>query len=257
MEPFIIISIIGGAVALALALIARNVWLKLVTTVTVHQHEATLLFRHGRLLRQLEAGRHRLVGAGHEILTFDTRWKDLPIQGQEFMTADKAGVKVSGVVRYRISDPVAFQSASDHPVGALYISAQLALRDGIGGLDLEAVLERKAALTESLTERVRKESAELGIEVSTVSVKDLSISGDIRRVFTEALTVRQQSLISLEKARAEAAAMRTLANGARVFETHPALLQLKFLQTLERADGGITQPLALGAAGQWLDFLKK
>ena len=251
MIPIIITSIVITAF---LAFVAWSLW---VTTVIVQQHEAALLFRHGKQVRTLAAGRHRIFGTGYEVKRFDTRRTEFQVAGQEFLTADKAGLKVSAVVEYHIADPVLFLAASANPVGSLYHAVQIALREAIGGQTLDAVLDRKSALSPVLAVQVRSAAEGLGLAIASVSVKDLMVGGDLRKVFTEALTVRQQSLIALEKARAEAAAIRTLANAARVFETHPALLQLKFLQTLEKADGGIAQPLALGAAGHWLDFLKK
>ncbi|MEM1083309.1 MAG: slipin family protein [Verrucomicrobiota bacterium] len=232
-------------------------WSKWVTTLVVREHEAVLLFRHGKLIKPLDAGRHRLFGNGYDVARFDSRWSDLALQGQEFLTADKASVKVSGFVRYRIADAVAYLAAAEQPVSSLYLSVQLALREVIGGRELETVLDRKTDLSTELVELVQPVAGKLGMVVDTVAVKDLVLGGDLKRVYADALTAKQQSLITLEKARAEAAAMRTLANGARVLETHPALLQLKFLQALETADGGIAQPLALGAADHWLNFLKK
>ncbi len=243
----ILLLLMAGAIA----------WQAWVKTVTVRECHAALLFRHGKFLRLLEPGRHRFIGSGHEVKSFDTRSSDLAICGQEFLTADKAGLKVSAVVEYHIDDPLLFHSAAANPEGSLYHAVQIALRQQVGGQTLEALVEKKADLSAALLEDVRPHAARLGLALDRVAVKDLMIGGDLRKVFTEALAARQQSLVTLEKARAEAAAIRTLANAARVFETHPALLQLKFLQALEKADGGIAQPLALGAAGQWLDFLKR
>lgn len=251
MTPILIVSIFLAAY------VAFTAWSHWVTTVVVQQHEAALLFRHGKLVRALAAGRHRIFGTGHEVKRFDTRRTDFQVAGQEFLTADKAGLKVSAVVEYHIADPVVFLASAANPVASLYNAVQIALREAIGGQTLDAALDRKTALSSALTDQVQPFADRLGLAIDGVSVKDLMIGGDLRKVFTEALTVRQQSLIVLEKARAEAAAIRTLANAARVFEAHPALLQLKFLQTLEKADGGIAQPLALGTAGHWLDFLKK
>jgi regulator of protease activity HflC (stomatin/prohibitin superfamily) len=226
-------------------------------TVIVHEHEAALHFRHGKRVGALPAGRHRIFGSGHEVQRFDLRRSDFQVSGQEFLTADKAAVKVSAVVEYQITDALRFISASANPIGSLYHSAQIALREVIGGHPLEAVIDRGTDLSSSLLASVRPHAESLGLAVVGMQVKDIAIGAELRRVFTEALVARQQSLVVLEKARAEAAAIRTLANAARVFETHPALLQLKFLQAIENADGGIAQPLALGTAGHWLDFLKK
>lgn len=228
----------------------------MIDTITVKENEAALLFRYGKFQRQLTAGKQRFLGLGYEIKRYDIRWKEMQLQGQEFLTADKAQVRATALIKYRIVDARLFESVAENPLLAVYTAAQLALREAIGGLDIEAVLDRGNDLTSVLTEKTVPEAVAVGIEIGKVAVKDLSIGGDLKRVFTDTLTARQASLVTLEKARAEAAAIRTLANAAKVFETNPSLLQLKFLQALEKADGGIAQPFMLGTAGKWLDFLK-
>jgi len=230
--------------------------MKYITTVTVRENQVALLFRDGVFVRQLAPGKQRFYGAGYEVKIFDSRWKEMQLQGQEFLTADKAQLRASALVKYRITDARLFEGVSENPLLVIYTAAQLALRDGIGALGIEAALDRGNDMTAELTAKVVEEAVGLGIEVAKVAVKDLSIAGDLKKVFTDTLTARQESLVTLEKARAEAAAIRTMANAARVFETNPALLQLKFLQALEKSDGGLSQPYMLGNAGKWLDFLK-
>jgi len=251
MFPIILISVF------VIACVACIAWQRWVTTVVIQQHEASLLYRHGQLVGPLAAGRHRIFGSGHEVKRFDRRRVDFQVGGQEFLTADKAGIKVSAVVEYRIVGPVTFIEVAADPLKLLYNAVQIALRDAIGGQELDSIIDRKTDLSATLVAQVRPIAERLGLSLDAVHVKDIIVNGELRRVFTETLTARQQSLVVLEKARAEAAAIRTLANAARVFETHPALLQLKFLQAIEKADGGIAQPMALGTAGHWLEFLKK
>lgn len=245
-----------GAIVLA-ACIVPGLWRHYTSVVVVQDHESALLHRHGKFQRELAAGRHRLWGSGYEIRRYDKRRSEFVIAGQEFLTADKAGLKVTAVAEYRIADALRYQTASANPLASLYHSAQIALRHCIGGQTVEAALERRGDLSAALVVEVQPAAESLGIVLERIAIKDLMIGGELKRVFTEGLTARQESLVTLEKARAEAAAIRTLANAARVFETHPALLQLKFLQALERAEGGVAQPLMLGTAGTWLDFLKK
>ena len=228
----------------------------MIHTITVSENEAVLLFHNGAYQFQFSVGKHRFVGLGYEIKRYDIRWKEMQIQGQEFLTADKAQVRATALIKYRITDARLFHGVAENPLLAIYTAAQLALRETIGGLNIEDVLDRGNDLTSVLTEKTVPEAVSVGIEIGKVAIKDLSIGGDLKRVFTDTLTARQESLVTLEKARAEAAAIRTLANAAKVFETNPSLLQLKFLQALEKADGGIAQPFMLGTAGKWLDFLK-
>jgi uncharacterized membrane protein YqiK len=56
------------------------------------------------------------------------------------------------------------------------------------------------------------------------------LPGELRRATTETLLARENGKAELERARAEAASLRTLANAARLLDEHPALLQLRTVQ---------------------------
>jgi len=242
--------------AVALAALAWRIWKTHHRLITVREHEIVLKYHKGKLAGVLPAGEHRLWGRGLEFTRLDGRWKECVIQGQEFLTADRVPVKVSGLVRYRIADAERHATAAADPGQTLYSAAQLALRDVIGGLGLEGALQRGGDLADKLRELVAPTAAVLGYELDAVLVRDLMIGGDLKRVYTQAVTAKQEALAGLEKARGEAAAIRVMANAARVFENHPALLQLRFLQTLENS-GGYNHQLFMGPLDPLMSCLKK
>ncbi|MGJ8675896.1 MAG: slipin family protein [Akkermansiaceae bacterium] len=237
------------------AIITKAIWNYLSHTLTVWEHEATIHFLHGKMIGALEPGRHRFWGSGHETKRFDTRWQELAVQGQEFLTKDKASVKVSGLVRFRIIDAHKHYAASAHASQSLYSSVQMALRDVVGGVGIEASLERNDDFGTQLKEIVDPVAETLGYELDTVLIRDLMPSADLKRMLTQVMTAKQESLAGLEKARGEAAAMRVMANAAGVFDKHPALMQLKFLQILEGSTGNNNQ-LIMGSLDPYMSFLK-
>lgn len=238
------------------AFAAKAIWDHFSCILTIWEHETVLHFRHGQLIGKLTPGRHRFWGAGHETVRFDTRWQENIIQGQEFLTSDKASVKVSGLVRFRIANAEKHYAASNNAWQTLYSAVQMALRDVIGSVGIEAALERNDDFGTQLKALVAPVADILGYELDAVLIRDLMPSGDLKRVLTQVMTAKQESLAGLEKARGEAAAMRVMANAARAFEKNPALLQLKFLQALE--DGaGYNNQLILGSLDPYLGFLNK
>ena len=92
------------AVLVVLTIVGLNLGIVFTKVVTVWEHELVLHYRHGVLVGRLTPGRHRLWGRGHAVTPLDGRLQEAVIQGQEFLTADKAPVKVSGIVRYRIAE---------------------------------------------------------------------------------------------------------------------------------------------------------
>ncbi len=252
MNTYLIITTILVALG---AFAFKAIWDHYSKTLTIWEHEAVLHFRHGKLIGALAPGRHRLWGAGHETVRFDTRWQEDTIQGQEFLTSDKASVKVSGIVRFRIADAHKHFAASTQAWQTLYSAVQMALRDVVGSVGIEAALERNDDFGKQLKDLVAPVADTLGYNLDAVLIRDLMPAGDLKRVLTQVMTAKQESLAGLEKARGEAAAMRVMGNAARVFDKNPALLQLKFLQTLEGGAGQNNQ-LILGSLDPYMGFLK-
>lgn len=198
--------------------------------VTVMEWQRVLMYVDGQLRRVLEPGRHRYRARRTTLLTVDLRPRLLNVPGQELITADGVSVRVTVTARWQVADPVAYTSASAAPDQFLYAAAQEAVRERVSGLSLEAALAERPQLSEGLTESVRTAVRELGIEVFDVRVRDLMLPGELRRAAMDVVVARERGRAALEEARAEAAALRSLANTARLLEEHPSLLRLRTLQ---------------------------
>jgi regulator of protease activity HflC (stomatin/prohibitin superfamily) len=58
------------------------------------------------------------------------------------------------------------------------------------------------------------------------------IPAELKRAFTEVLKSKQEGQAALEPARGEGAALRNLANAAKLLEGNPTLMNLRFMQSL-------------------------
>jgi len=86
------------------------------------------------------------------------------------------------------------------------------------------------------------------VRVLAVEVKDAMFPANLKRAFSDVLKAKQEGQASLERARGESAALRNLANAARVLEGNPALMNLRLMQSLSSAqNAGST--LVLGLPG--------
>ncbi len=215
-----------------------------VFTITVHPWQRALEHRAGRPTRALAPGRHpRHWSATYTWL--DDRQRLDHTAAQEVLTADGVTVKVTAVVRWRIGDPVLFTEVVADPFSVVYLAVQLALRDAVTGLEAEAVARsaRSEVADQAQTAAVAAGEA-AGIEVLEVVVKDVVLPAELRAAYAELVTGRQRALAQLEAARAETAALRSLANGAKLLDEHPALAQLRLVQALPL---GSTVEISLGS----------
>ncbi|WP_062430008.1 slipin family protein [Herbidospora daliensis] len=210
--------------------------------ITVMEWERVLAFRDGRFERLLGPGRHTFNARRTSHVTVDVRPQLMQVPGQEVLTRDGVSVRVSATASWLVSDPVAYTNGASKPVQVLYAALQEGLRAKVGQIDLESLIGERAVLD---VDAVRAEVAALGIEVADFRMRDLMLPGELRRAAMDAVVARERGKAVLEEARAEAAALRSLANTARLLEEHPALLQLRTLQVAaERSTTLVIDPRA-------------
>ncbi|MFC3383315.1 slipin family protein [Couchioplanes azureus] len=199
-------------------------------TITVMEWQRTLLFTDGRFTRVLGPGRHRYRRRRVTLHTVDVRPRATAVQGQDVLTADGVTLKLSALAHWRIADPHAYLTGAAAADLRLYSAVQLAVRDAVAAVTFDEVLADRSRLSAGLVEAASPALDGLGIELTSAVVKDLMLPGELRRAATETLLARENGRAELERARAEAAALRTLANAARLLEQHPALLRLRTIQ---------------------------
>jgi regulator of protease activity HflC (stomatin/prohibitin superfamily) len=201
--------------------------------VTVKDYERVVRMVDGRVRDVLGPGRHRYRRRRTILHRVDVRPRLVTVPGQEVLTADGIAVRLTVVLRVGVVDPVAHLTSAQNANDELYTAVQLVLRDAVAGRPLDALLAARSALGGELVEPVRATGQRLGLDVAEVTVRDVMLPGDLRRAYAEVLLAQQRGRAELERARSEAAALRTLANAARLLDDHPALLRLRTLQAAE------------------------
>lgn len=201
---------------------------------------AGLLYHEGKLVSTLPAGRHIRWGRNYRIVAVEIRKTLLQVAGQEVLSSDNVGVKLSVVLTTQIVDAAKTMQAADNHVAHIYSAAQTAVRTVVAGVTMEALLTQRVTIGAQLRELIAPQAAAVGVQVHTVEVRDVMLPGDLRKAFSEVLKARQEGQAALERARGESAALRNLANAARLIESQPALATLRFLQTLEASNAGQT-----------------
>jgi regulator of protease activity HflC (stomatin/prohibitin superfamily) len=230
MEIVVLSGLIG---ALSAVLLAR--WTR---RVTVYEYQAGLKFKRGRLTEVLPAGIHWYLRSSSDVMLLDTRARTVTVPGQEVLTRDNVSVKLSLLATFQIKDARKATLASESFETALYAELQQGLRIHVGSLSVEELVAHRADLADAVQAAVRERAAALGLEVQAVGIKDIMFPGSLREVFAQVTRARQEGLAALERARGESAAMRSLANTARVMEGNPYLFQLRLLQSIADAKAG-------------------
>ncbi len=226
---FIVVLIFVGVAVRVL----RQTWPREV----IFEHQRGLLYHNGQFRRVLPPGAYRLRAPTYTINTLDLRPVMLTISGQEVLSADTITIKASLVAQYAISDPLAATQSSQSYHEALYAALQVALREVIATRSLETLLAERAALGVAMQALVAPSAAALGLNLLAVQLKDFGLPADLKRAYAQVVTAQKDGLAALERARGESAALRNLANTARLLDDHPSLLQLRALVALGAQPG--------------------
>ena len=210
----------------------------------IHDYERGLRFDRGRFVGLLDAGSHTYFKPFTEVQVVDTRPASIMIEGQEVLTSDGVAVKVSLVVRSVVGDPIARLKADQDADRLVYLLVQLGLREVIAGRELADVLSARTTIGPAIAAIAAERMGEIGIELLSVDVRDVMVPAELKRAYAAVVAARQEGAVSLERARGETAALRSLANAGRLLDDHPGLLSLRLVQELG-ARGGNTVVLGL------------
>jgi regulator of protease activity HflC (stomatin/prohibitin superfamily) len=231
--------------AVATVLFVRLLGLK---RVTVFEHQRGIRYVRGKYTRTLGPGQYWFSSLWTTISIVDVRVAFVSIPGQEVLTADGVTVKTTIAASYEVEEPYLAVTKNQSYIAAMYLLLQLALREIVSTEKIDSLLEGRAELGKRLVEKVGPQAKELGLHLISADAKDLMLPADLKKVYAQVVKAQKESQALLEKARSETAALRSLANAAKMIEDNPNLLQLRALQIVEESAGRNT--LMLGVTPQ-------
>jgi regulator of protease activity HflC (stomatin/prohibitin superfamily) len=208
-----------------------------VRRLTVLEYEKGLKYTRGKFRSVLNPGQYWYMPFFTVIQKLDVRPRFVSIAGQEVLSSDGVTLKVSLAANYEITDPrIAINSVQSFQE-ALYLELQLALRAIVGAADIDTVLSGRNELSQKLMQIAEPKITSLGLKLLSVDLKDIMFPGKLKEIFAQVVHAKKEGLATLEKTRGETAALRNLANAAKLLEGNPNLMQLRLLQTVGGASG--------------------
>jgi len=228
---------ITNLLVLVIVLIGIVILTSNIRQVTIFEHEHGLFYQNGKFKRLLSPGQHWYFPRIHTVPKVDIRARFVSIIGQELLTSDNVSIKISLAANYKIEDPYRAVNETANYQETLYLLLQLQLRDLVGATAIDDLLAKRKEIGDQLFENTKSKAAEIGLALISVGIKDIMFPGDLKNIFAQIVNARKEGLAALERARGESAALRNLANTAKLLENNPALLQLRLLQALGSKSG--------------------
>lgn len=161
----------------------------------------------------------------------DLRRRLIQIHPQSIPSSDGLDVTITLSIGVRTVDPTRYATDSQRPDDEVYLAAQIALRELVASLPLAQVIGERLDLAPVLA-ATRVAGEAVGVEVSTVLLKDVSPPRGYSAALEEALVSGLRSETELERARNEVKTTRARLASAKVLEQNPVLAKIRMLEAL-------------------------
>ncbi len=200
--------------------------------VIVGQYERAVKFRLGKYIGILEPGVHFILPGIEKVVKVDTRISMVDIQPQEVITKDNVSVKVNGVVFFRVIDPKkAVLNIRDY-VSATAAYAQTTLRDVIGGVELDELLEKREEVAGEIRKIVDEKTDEWGIDITDIKLQDIELPETMKRAMARQAEAERERRATIIKSEGEVKAAENLIKAAKILEQSKIAVHLRTLQTI-------------------------
>jgi regulator of protease activity HflC (stomatin/prohibitin superfamily) len=198
------------------------------TLMVANQWEKGIVLRLGKLRSISGPGLFWIVPFYDEVAA----WIDQRIQTTEFnaeqaLTRDTVPVNVDAIVFWQVYDTERAALEIVDYRGAIERVAQTTLREAIGSSPLSALLSERDKADKFLKEAIGAKTAEWGISVISVEIRDVSIPAGLQDAMSRQAQAEREKEARVILGSAEAAVAQQFLDAANLYGKNPVALQLR------------------------------
>lgn len=198
----------------------------------INQYEKGVILTLGAYSYTVGPGLKVIIPIFQRMIRVDTRIQTQDIPKQEVITKDNVPAGINAVVYFRVTVPEdAVLKIQDYAY-AITQYAQTALRDVIGGVDLDTLLAEREQIAEQIKILVDKETIEWGVDVTAIKMQDMELPQDMKRVMAKQAEAEREKRAIIIRAEGELIASQNLKKAMETMSSSGAI-SLRTLQTIE------------------------
>ncbi|MBL8033948.1 MAG: slipin family protein [Leptospiraceae bacterium] len=223
----------------------------------INQYEQGLVFTLGKFTGIKQPGLRFLVPVFQRMVRVDMRIRTLDIMKQQIMTKDNVPVHVNAAIFYKVSNPEqAIIQVQDYQY-AIAQYGQTALRDVIGGMNLDTLLTERQEIGDAIKKIVDKETHGWGLEVIGIKLQDIELPDDLKRIMSRQAAAEREKRANIIKSEGDKEAAKNLADAARMMDKAKGAMQLRTLQTLDGLGPTSSNTVVMALPVEVLEWFKK
>lgn len=198
----------------------------------IDQYERGVVLTLGSFSGVVNPGLKIIFPIVQRLIRVDMRITTSDIPQQEVITKDNVPVGINAVVYFQVEKPEdAVLKIQDYTY-AITQYAQTALRDVIGGVELDTLLTEREKLANEIKAIVDKETTDWGINVTSIKMQDIELPADMKRVMAKQAEAERERRATIIRAEGEMKASENLKKAMENMSNSGAI-SLRTLQTIE------------------------
>ncbi|HIH24737.1 TPA: slipin family protein [Candidatus Woesearchaeota archaeon] len=199
----------------------------------IKQYETGVVLTFGKYTGTRQPGLRLVFPIIQTMERMDMRLRTIDIPKQQMMTEDNVPVMINGVIYVEVSDAkTAFIKVQDYEY-AITNYAETALRDVIGGINLDALLAEREKIGDKIQSIVTKETSGWGLKVQHIKLQDVEVPDDLKRIMSRQAGAEREKRATIIKADGDRMAATALAKAADIMAKNKGAMQLRTLQTID------------------------
>ncbi len=198
----------------------------------LNEYQRGVVFTLGRFDGIAGPGLVFIVPVVQYMVVVDMRIRTIDISPQEVITKDNVSVKVNGVVFYRVVDPAKAVLNVQKYEEATAALAQTVLRDVIGGVTLDELLENREAIASEIRRIVDEKTDKWGIDITEIRLQDIVLPENMKRALAVQAEAEREKRAVIIKSEGELSAAENYAKAAEIISKARGGITLRVLQTV-------------------------
>ena len=178
----------------------------------------------------------------------------MELSSQELLTKDKAAVRMNFQLEYLVVEVQKSLLENSNFSKQLYTTGQLAMREIVGSMTLDELLDSKESVGEFVLKSLKDKSGKLGVQVVQAGIRDIILPGEVKEIMNQVLIAEKKAQANAIARREETASTRNMLNTAKLMEDNAVLLKLKEMEYVEKIADKIGE-IKLSSGGAIVDQL--
>lgn len=200
----------------------------------IKEYERGVVLTLGKYTKTLGPGLNFIFPIFQKMIKVDMRISTVDIPRQEAITKDNVPIGINAVVYFKVEKPEnAILGVKDYSY-AISQYALAALRDIVGGVELDTLLTERERIASEIKKVVDVETDPWGIDVTAIKMQDLELPAGMKRTMAAQAESEREKRAIIIKAEGEVRAAENLSEAANILNQVPGSLCLRTLETIEK-----------------------